>query len=265
MRPDSMNASKPVFIIDTCIGGLSVVRSLHASERVDDAVFVADYAVNPLGVKSTAEIADVVRRWLTMAEQNSDTALIACNTLSVHYQQLAAAQALSTGLKQVVSMVDCFTNMVRGEADRLVDKKVLIIGTAFTASQSVYADLLKETLPGIQVATVAATDLERRIARFEPATSAGRSFSDPGLVSAIETTDVAILACTCFPLILGELKSRFPDVLFLDPGEYCGHLLTQGAPRTPASLQIRVTGDVVSPTRVTEFAQAYLGDSCVIS
>ena len=260
-----MNASMPVFIIDTCIGGLSVIRSLHASGRVDDAVFVADYAVNPLGIKSTAEIADVVRRWLTMAEQYSDTAVIACNTLSVHYQQLQKTATWRSGLRQIVSMVDCFSTMVNSEADRLTDQNVLIIGTAFTAGQPVYADLLKEALPGIQVETVAATDLERRIARFEPATDADPLFSDPGLINAIETADVAILACTCFPLIRTELESRFPDVLFLDPGEFCGDLLTQGAPRRPTNLQIRVTGDVVAPTRVSEFAQAYLGDSCVIS
>lgn len=260
-----MNASMPVFIIDTCIGGLSVIRSLHASGNIDDAVFVADYAVNPLGVKSTAEIAEVIQRWFTMAEQHSDTAVIACNTLSVHYQQLKETATWRSGLRQVVSMVDCFTTMVNSEADRLNDKNVLIIGTAFTAGQPVYADLLKNALPGIHVDTIAATRLERRIARFEPATDADQSFSDPGLGGAIETADVAILACTCFPLIRTELESRFPDVLFLDPGEYCGELLEQNAAKKSLDLRIRVTGNVVAPTRVTEFARPYLGDSCTIS
>ena len=47
-----MNESRPVFIADSCIGGLSVVKSLWNAGDASDAVFLADYAINPLGVKS---------------------------------------------------------------------------------------------------------------------------------------------------------------------------------------------------------------------
>jgi glutamate racemase len=259
-----MTASTPVFVIDTCIGGLSVVKSLQASGQVSDVVFVADYAVNPLGVKDATQIADVVRRWLAMAKQYSDTAVIACNTLSVHYQRLSGTEASSTALRHVVSMVDCFNNMVNSEAQRLADRKVLVVGTAFTASQPVYTDILQDALPGIQIDTAAATDLERNIARFE-SSSANGPFSDPGLHEAIEQTDVAILACTCFPLIRAELESRFPHVLFLDPGEYCGDLLQTSTQQDNLKLRIRVTGDVVAPSQVTRFAKAYLSNTSVES
>jgi glutamate racemase len=260
-----MNAIRPIFVIDTCIGGLSVVKSLHAAGRVSNIVFVADYAVNPLGVKSAKEIADVVQRWLTMAAQHSDTAVIACNTLSVHYQRFSETRECSTGPGQVVSMVDCFKRMVNRESERLAGRKVLVIGTAFTASQPVYSDILHDALPGLQVATVTATDLERSIARFEPVDSAARPLSDAGLHEAIENTDVAILACTCFPLIRAELESRFPHVLFLDPGNHCDELLPQSASQADLKLQIRVTGDVVAPSQVTQFAEAYLCNRSVES
>ena len=259
-----MNTARPIFVIDTCIGGLSVVKSLHAAGRVSNVVFVADYAVNPLGIKSAKEIADVVQRWLTMAAQHSDTAVIACNTLSVHYQRFSETRECSTGPGQVVSMVDCFERMVNREAERLADRKVLVIGTAFTASQPVYSDILQDALPR-QVVTVAATDLERSIARFEPLDSAARPLSDAGLPEAIEKTDVAILACTCFPLIRAELELRFPHVTFLDPGNYCDELLPQSASQTDLELQIRVTGDVVAPSQVTQFAKAYLCNRSVDS
>lgn len=260
-----MKSSIPVFIIDTCIGGLSVVKSLHDSGYAGDAVFTADYAVNPLGVKNETEIADVVRRWLGMAEQHSDTAVIACNTLSVHYHALFGSEKRPTGLRQIVSMVDCFATMVKSETARLAGKKILVIGTAFTASRPVYADILRDALPDIQVDTVAATELERRIARFGPPNSSGRTVYDRDLRSAIENTDIAILACTCFPLISAELESLFPDVLFLDPGAYCENLLPNCAPQQVRKLQIKVTGDVVAPTRVIEFAKSYLGNTCVAS
>ena len=152
-------------------------------------------------------------------------------------------------------MSDCFTSMVKREADRLEDRKVLIIGTAFTAAQPVYAGALKGVLPGTRVDTVAATDLERSIARFEPADSVDRCLGDPALRKAIEQADVAILACTCFPLVRAELESRFPGVLFLDPGEYCGDLLRQGPRQEVMRLHLEVTGDVVANS-------AYKGPLC---
>lgn len=255
---------KKVFIVDTCIGGLSVVKSLHASQCVNDAVFVADYAVNPMGVKSDTEIADVVQRWLTMAGQYSDTAVIACNTLSVYYHRELASEKQPAGLRHVVSMVDCFANMVSNEADRLAERKVLIIGTTFTASQPVYEDILKDVLPGARVETIAATTLERRIARFEAGTTE-ELVGNPDLRRAIENSDIAILACTCFPLILAELEFLFPDVLFLDPGRYCEALLPRSVPPEVMNLQIKVTGNVVAPTRVNEFARSYLPNTCVLS
>jgi glutamate racemase len=260
-----MNDSPPVFIADTCIGGLSVVNALWRSGRSDDAIFLADYAVNPLGVKSEVAIASVVSRWLGWAEQHSNTLLIACNTLSIRYHQLLQSAAPPSGLQQVVSMVDCFEALVTVEADRLMNRKVLIIGTAFTASQSVYEEILSTAIPGVRVASMAATALEQAIARFEPWESAGNSVLPNELRRAIENTDVVMLACTCFPLVRARLESLFPQVLFLDPGEACADLLSKGTLHQGKTLQLKVTGSVVEPARVTAFARAYLGDGCRVS
>lgn len=43
-----MTESRPVFIADSCIGDLSVVKSLWDAGNASDAVFLADYAINPL-------------------------------------------------------------------------------------------------------------------------------------------------------------------------------------------------------------------------
>ena len=260
-----MSESRPVFIADTCIGGLSVVDALWRSGRLDDSVFLADYAVNPLGVKSNAAIAAVVDQWLRSAEQHANILLIACNTLSIRYHQLRRSAALPSGLQQVVSMVDCFDAMVTAEAERLANRKVLIIGTAFTTSQTVYPEILSAAIPGVQVDSMAATALERAIARFEPWESAGNAALTDELRRAIEGTDVAVLACTCFPLVRARLELLFPQVLFLDPAEACANLLNKSTPNPGRTLQLKVTGNTVAPARVTEFARSYLSDACRIS
>jgi glutamate racemase len=254
-----MNNPKPIFIADTCIGGLSVVKSMWDSGHASNALFMADYEVNPLGVKNESAIADTVNKWFSLAKEHSNTMIIACNTLSIRYHQLPASRVASSGLKQIVSMVDCFEAMIKIEADQLANRKVLLIGTEFTASQSLYPDMLDTALPGLQVNTVAATELERKIARFEPWDSEGKSVFTSELRLAVENSDIAVLACTCFPMAKAELESQFPGVVFIDPGAYCSGLLEEDTSRQEKKLSVIIKGDVVSRARVTEFAQTYLG------
>ena len=253
-----MNNPKPIFIADTCIGGLSVVKSMWGLGHASNVLFMADYEVNPLGVKDESAIADAANKWFSLAREHSETLVIACNTLSVRYRQLPSTRITSSGLKQVVSMVDCFEAMIKIEGDQLANRKVLIVGTAFTASQSLYPDMLNSALPGVEVNTVAATELERKIARFLPWDSEGNTLFTSQLRQAIENTDIAILACTCFPMAKAELESRFPGVVFIDPGAYCAGLLDEHSTTHDRKLSVIVKGDVVSADRVIEFAQSYL-------
>ncbi|QDT63591.1 Glutamate racemase 2 [Calycomorphotria hydatis] len=256
-------SSKPIFLADSCIGGMSVLHSLWSSEVAQNAIFMADYAVNPLGVKSDAEISDVVDRWITAAENKSDVLVCACNTLSIRYQQLADSRKIPTSLQQIISMVDCFKEMVNRECERLANQRVLIIGTAFTASQPVYKDILQEAVPDATANSIAATELERAIARFESWETNIDSVITSDLREALSNTDFAVLACTCFPMAESQLRRLFPSVQFLDPGKYCHRLLQGKTHGAQHALTIELTGDVVSKELVTGFAASWLGGRCV--
>ncbi len=254
---------KPVFIADTCVCGLSVIKAMWNSGSAGNAVFMADYAVNPIGVKSDSEITAVVESWLRTAEEHSDTLVIACNTLSIRYQQLTRSNKPSSSLRHIVTMVDCFAAMVKAETARLAGSKVLIIGTEFTARQQVYPEILASALPGTRVSTIGATELERKIARFQTGENGGDAIFSAALEQAIGETDVAVLACTCFPLVRMQLESQFPQVIFLDPGAYCSGLLQPDEMTHNPKLAIRVSGDVVAKIRVIDFAKQYLGSDAI--
>lgn len=255
--------TRPVFLADTCVCGLSVLKSLWKSGSAAEAVFMADYAVNPLGVKSDGEIAQVAQRWMEMAAQHSDTLVIACNTLSIRYHQLQRTGATSPLLKRIVTMANCLEALVQTEAARLDGRRVLIIGTEFTAGQPVYPEIIAAALPGTRVRAIGATGLERAIARFQLNDDGVDALIAPALAAALVETDVAVLACTCFPLVRTALESKFPGVLFLDPGEYCAGLLARDGEGGNRKLSLKVTGDVVPGERVKEFAKAYLGSDSV--
>ncbi len=254
-----------MFVADTCIGGLSVVRHLWESGRASNAIFLADYSVNPLGVKHDSAIAEVVDRWLSRAAAFSDTLVIACNTLSIRYHQLRPVSARFPSPASVISMVDCFQAMVEAEAERLADRKVLIVGTQFTASQGVYAEILNRIVPGSCVDAVAATELERKIARLQAWHGQKDASLTPGLRSAIGAADVVVLACTCFPMVLVDLQAIFPDVVFIDPGAYCPGLGQDVGHGQGRNLSMVVTGDAVAAEHVIEYAASYLGAGLDVS
>ena len=260
-----MNDSKPVFIADSCIGGLSVVKSLWASGSARRAIFMADYAINPLGLKSDSELALVANHWLKLAASHSDTLIMACNTLSIRYHQLLQASLQLSSLENVISMVDCFKAMLKAESQQLANRKVLVIGTEFTANQDVYPDLLRSAIPGVQVSTAAATALERKIARFQSCQIDDESVINPALRQAMENTDYAVLACTCFPMVMDRLESLFPGMTFLDPAQYCAGLLKDKGHGQHGHLALRVTGEVVSKRSVSEFAKSYLQEGSLIA
>lgn len=254
---------RPVFLADSCIGGMSVLKSLRNTGVARTAVFMADYAVNPLGVKPDSEIAVVVERWIAAAESESDVLICACNTLSIRYQQLLQTRDVPSRLKQIISMVDCFKAMVQCERQRLVKQRVLIIGTAFTATQPIYADILHEAVPGVVVNSIAATELERAIARFEPWETESEATITNDLRDALSGADFAVLACTCFPMARLQLAAMFPNVQFLDPGEHCARLLNERADEQHNELAVKITGSVVATEQVMDFASSWLGEGCV--
>ena len=253
-----MSDAKPIFMADSCVGGLSVLKSLWDAGASYDVVFLADYAVNPLGVKSDELIREVVFKWLRNAAEVSDTLVIGCNTLSIRYNQLLQKAPFDAGPARVISMVDCFKAMVAEESSRLSQKRVVIIGTAFTARQSTYTEILEAGCEGVQVKTIPATELERSIARMLPWSAEDDSVITEPLRAALAEADFAVLACTCFPMAQTELERLFPKVVFLDPGSYCAALLAGGDSAQHRSLDLKVSGDVVAEEVVHDFAKRYL-------
>src|SRR5690242_12627965 len=75
------DAARPVGVFDSGIGGLSVLRHIHALLPHEDLIYVADSAFAPYGDKSEQA---VVARSLAIAEflltQGVKALVVACNT-----------------------------------------------------------------------------------------------------------------------------------------------------------------------------------------
>ncbi len=71
------------------------------------AFYLADYAVNPLGVKSPEVVREALEGWVRAAQGRASTLVVACNTASARLEGAPEIRELASSLGiRVYSMVD---------------------------------------------------------------------------------------------------------------------------------------------------------------
>lgn len=79
-----MDKMQPIGVLDSGVGGLSVLKCLHQMLPYEDFIYVGDTARTPYGTRSEQEIRGFVGEiidWL--AAKNVKQVVIACNTLTM--------------------------------------------------------------------------------------------------------------------------------------------------------------------------------------
>ncbi len=69
-------------IFDSGIGGLTTLKLILDKFSGNDALYFADNAHHPLGVKSDEELTMIVKSGINFLKDNSDIVVLACNTAS---------------------------------------------------------------------------------------------------------------------------------------------------------------------------------------
>jgi glutamate racemase len=242
-----------VMFCDTCVGGSTVAARLASVRSGLTAFYLADYAVNPLGVKPREGVQAALQRWVRLATPRAKTLVIACNTASVLWQSCpeVQAEAKAAGLR-VASMVDFLERHLAKEPARLAGQRVCLMGTRFTVSQPIYRDLL--TRAGArEVVPLGATRTESVIAHLQHATETGRREIVAEIGECIRAADAVILACTLFPLVGDLIRELNPACRLHDPGAGVVDVLPAsggGANR----LTVALSGTALTPADLRESA-----------
>ncbi len=235
---------RPIGVIDSGAGGLTVVRELVRLLPGEDLVFFADNANCPYGNRTREDLIRLTERSVSFLESRRVKLIVlACNTLS---SILPALQELTE-----VPMVGIIEPAARRvAADRL--EAVGVIATEFTVASHSY---------------------DRQLARFAPETAVF-SKGSPLLAALIDdgARDVAaidreiltqlpfilshgavreiVLGCTHYPIVMDRFRALFPGVLFIDPAreealEAAQRLQKRGAlsQKERGSLTLCATGD----------------------
>lgn len=204
-------------VMDSGMGGLTVVQGIYALGAPVDIIYVGDNANVPYGNRSLDEIVELSARMLRELESKGVEAVaIACNTISATVETLRARTSLP--LIDIISLGAEFL-AERGEPD------VGLFATEFTVKSGMHAAIARARNPSVRVHGIASATLAALIdsrVDDEPAIRAEIS----SMLARLGPTDLAhaanpirtvLLGCTHYPIVMDAFRSIAPDIEFIDP------------------------------------------------
>lgn len=212
------NRHPSALIFDSGVGAISIAREIRALLPGLTLHFGIDNGFFPYGEKSEEQlrprIVEVASRM--MARCRADILVVGCNTAST----LALPQLREALKKPVVGVVPA----VKPAAAASESGVIALIATQGTVNRNYTRDLIEEFANGAKVINVPAPELVRLAeAKLRGETVSGEDLA-PVLHRIFHTAggdkvDIAVLACTHFPLLREELDRHAPrPIQWLDSG-----------------------------------------------
>lgn len=238
-----MNVHAPIGVMDSGIGGLSVVYALKDVLPRENIIYYGDTANCPYGNKSNEELLQLSGTMLEFLERKGIKCLaLACNTTS----------ALADTLRQrfitpIITVAECAADAI----GKMGIDEVGLIATVSTVRSGIYERRIRQFAPGAQVVSTGSKNLAALVENHRNETGLLEEEIRSCLDQMLETSNIkkVILGCTHYPLIRDLFESLYPGVEFLDPAPYQAasvkqfldtHALT--ATHKKPSLQIFTTG-----------------------
>ena len=244
------HTTAPIGVLDSGIGGFSVVKQVQKLLPEEDILYFGDGAHIPYGNHSEETIAAMARYMFRFLEERGVKALlVACNTISCV-------------LDRCGDTVSCpvFGAVQAGAAAaaRLEVAQVGVISTVFTHNSRVYPRKIQALSPRkVVVLSCGCPDLARLVEH---------SLGDPAGMAQVEENlrqeldhmvledkvDCCVLGCTHYPLVADSIRRLYPGLPLIDPAVEMARSLKAcldreglNNPRTgPGALTIYTTGDV---------------------
>jgi glutamate racemase len=243
------NRSVPrLLFLDSGLGGLTVLRAARAAIPEAEVLFIADDAGFPYGTQDEIALAARLEKLVqkSAADFAPDCVVLACNTAST----VALAMLRKTCPVPIVGTVPA----VKPAAALTKTGLVSVLATPGTARREYTRALIEQFGGGVRFNLVGAPHL----AAMAEAYAGGGAVDDESIRSEIAPcfleengarTDVVVLGCTHYPLLLGRLEALAPwPVTWLDAAPaiarrianilaHDGHVVGVGTKRHPGHIQ----------------------------
>jgi glutamate racemase len=206
-----------VLMLDSGVGGLSVLDDVRGCLPAIDIHYVADNAGFPYGTKTEMEVATRVCALLGRLTERlaPDLIVIACNTAST----IALAHARAVLDVPLVGTVPA----IKPAAEQSKSRVIGVLGTLATVRQPYVARLSADHAGDCTVllhGSARLVELAEAQLRGDAVTAADVAPELAGLTAQPggDRLDVVALACTHFPLLLPQLQAAAPRLAFVDGG-----------------------------------------------
>jgi glutamate racemase len=233
--------SSTILVFDSGLGGLTVLREVVAARPDAHYVYVADDTFFPYGHHIEDEIIARVVPLIgeLIATHEPDLVVIACNTAStLVLSHLRAAYAVP-----FVGTVPA----IKPACAQSRTRRVSVLGTKGTVKREYTRALIRDFAQGCEVTLVGSPAL----AALAEAALGGSAISDQDILTelapcfvgdaadATSRTDIVVLACTHYPLLLDRLKNLAPwPVDWIDPAPAIARRVSDLlGPRTAGHMQ----------------------------
>lgn len=244
------HSTAPVGVLDSGIGGFSVVKQVQRLLPGEDLLYFGDGAHIPYGNHPEETIVALSRYMFRFMEERGVKALLAaCNTISCVIGRCADAVSCP-----VFNAVQAGADAVAG----LEVNKVGVISTVFTHNARVYPrKILARSPRKLVVLSCGCPDLARLVEH---------SLGDPSGMAQVEENlrqeldhmvlvdkvDCCVLGCTHYPLVADRIRTLYPGLPLIDPAEEMARALAAYLDREglknpredPGTLSVYTTGDV---------------------
>lgn len=217
-----MPSSSPIVVLDSGLGGLTVVRALRAKLPWEDLLYFGDTARLPYGTKTADTVTTFVRQIIAhLKVHDPKHVVIACNTATA--LALAAVRAAFPGLP-ISGVIEPGAKAAVVAAGAKPVPTIAVIATEATIRSRAYERAIHRRRHHARVLLKAAPLLV-------PIIEEGRTDADPLVRLALRQyltplaghkPDVLVLGCTHYPILKTLIERMLgPTVRVIDSAEQC--------------------------------------------
>lgn len=196
----------PIGVIDSGVGGLTVVKEMLNRLPHEPIVYIGDDARCPYGPRPIDEVREFTMEMASaLSEMGIKMLVIACNT--------ATAVALDDiRARFSFPVIGVIVPGARAAVNASVAGKIAVLGTAGTIKSGAYNDAIHVLSPNAMVYSLACPE-------FVPIVESGQYKSDNAGIIVDRTLrelegkdfDAAILGCTHYPLLQQHITTSLPN------------------------------------------------------
>lgn len=203
---------KPIGIIDSGVGGLSIASALFKNLSNESFIYLADSKNCPYGQKSEEEICNLTRKMVDfLMKKEIKLLVVACNTITVTVIERLRRDYKSIPIVGIVPVL-------KTAAEKSRSKKIGVFSTKITSESQYLRDLINRFAMDCTVVNAGSSDLVEMIENLD-FDSIDNILEKELEEFKVNQIDILALGCSHFSLIKDKIAKILPNVLILDSSE----------------------------------------------